>query len=192
MKATIEKKFMVHQTIEKTWELLTDPAKIVSCVPGAQLTETIDQNNYKGIVAMKFGPVAVKYNGQVTFEKRDDANHELTLNGKGMDDKGKGSADMLLTAKLFQQENQTEVKYSMEVSISGMLAQFGARLITDVSNQVADQFSNNFKKKAEGIESSAAGEDAGSLNAISMAGNILKSKLGGLFGGKKEDEELKS
>ncbi len=192
MKATIEKKFVVNQTIEKTWELLTDPAKIVSCVPGAQLTETIDQNNYKGIVAMKFGPVAVKYNGQVTFEKRDDANHELTLNGKGMDDKGKGSADMLLTAKLFQQEMQTEVKYSMEVSISGMLAQFGARLITDVSNQVADQFSNNFKNKAEGIESSAAGEDAGSLNAISMAGNILKSKLGGLFGGKKEEEEPKS
>jgi carbon monoxide dehydrogenase subunit G len=188
MKATIEKKFTVNQTIDKTWELLTDPSKIVSCVPGAELTETIDQNNYKGKVSMKFGPVAVKYNGQVTFEKRDVANHELILKGMGMDDKGKGSADMLLTAKLSANGNQTEVQYSMEVSISGMLAQFGSRLISDVSNSVADQFSNNFKNKAEGGEV-ASNESDNSLNALSMAGSILKNKVSGLFGGNKEEGE---
>jgi carbon monoxide dehydrogenase subunit G len=189
MKTTIEKKVFINQTIEKTWELLSDPPKIVSCVPGAQLTETIDQDNYKGIVSMKFGPVAVKYNGQVKFEKRDNVNHEMILNGKGLDDKGKGSADMILNAKLFPKDGQTEVQYSMEVNISGMLAQFGSRLITDVSNQVADQFSNNFKKKAEGEESAAGEEDGNSLNALSMAGSILKSKIGGLFGGGKKEGE---
>lgn len=191
MKATIEKKTLVNQTIDKTWALLNDPSKIVSCVPGAQLTETIDENNYKGIVSMKFGPVAVKYKGQVKFEKRDNENHELVLNGKGLDDKGKGSADMLLHAKLNEKDAQTEFQYSMEVNISGMLAQFGSRLISDVSNQVADQFSRNFKNKAEGLEAGTP-EEAESLNALSMAGSILKSKFGGLFGGKKEEEETKS
>jgi hypothetical protein len=191
MKATIEKKFTVNQTIDKTWELLTDPTKIVSCVPGAELTEKVDENNYKGKVSMKFGPVSVKYNGQVTFEKSDAANHELVLNGKGMDDKGKGSADMLLTAKLTANGNQTEVQYSMEVSISGMLAQFGSRLISDVSNSVADQFSNNFKNKAEGGEV-VSNENDNSLNALSMAGSILKNKVSGLFGGNKEEGESKS
>ena len=89
MKATIEKKILVNQTIDKTWELLNDPSKIMSCVPGAQLTETIDENNYKGIVSMKFGPVAVKYNGQVKFEKRDNENHELVLNARGSMTKAK-------------------------------------------------------------------------------------------------------
>ena len=190
MKATIEKKIVVNQTIEKTWELLTDPTKVVSCVPGAQLTEVIDQDNYKGTVSMKFGPVSVKYNGQVTFVKRDAANHDMILQGKGMDDKGKGSADMLLTVKLLPKDGQTEVQYSMEVSISGMLAQFGSRLISDVSSSVADQFSNNFKKLAEGGESTATDQEANSLNALSMAGSILKNKVSGLFGGgKKEGEE---
>jgi len=190
MKATIEKKIVVNQTIEKTWALLTDPTKVVSCVPGAQLTEVIDQDNYKGTVSMKFGPVSVKYNGQVTFVKRDTANHEMILQGKGMDDKGKGSADMLLTVKLIPKEGQTEVQYSMEVSISGTLAQFGSRLISDVSNSVADQFSNSFKKLAEGGESTGADQESNSLNALSMAGSILKNKVSGLFGGgKKEGEE---
>lgn len=192
MKATISKKFVVNQQIDKTWEMLTDPSKVVSCVPGAQLTETIDQDNYKGIVSMKFGPVAVKYNGQVTFVKRDAANHELVLSGKGTDDRGKGSADMLLTAQLIPSGDQTEVSYSMEVTINGMLAQFGARLITDVSGQVADQFSGNFKNKAEGIDAATEAAD-NSLNALNMAGSILKNKIGGLFGGgKKEEEEPKS
>ena len=190
MKATIEKKLVVNQTLEKTWELLTDPTKVVSCVPGAQLTAVIDQDNYKGTVSMKFGPVAVKYNGQVTFVKRDAANYDMILQGKGMDDKGKGSADMLLTVKLIPKESQTEVQYSMEVNISGMLAQFGSRLISDVSNSVADQFSNNFKKLAEGSEFAGADQEANSLNALSMAGSILKNKVSGLFGGgKKEGEE---
>jgi uncharacterized protein len=188
MKSTVEKKILVNQTIDKTWALLNDPSQIVSCVPGAQLTETIDENNYKGIVSMKFGPVAVKYNGQVKFEKRDNENHELVLNGKGLDDKGKGSADMLLNAKLNEKDAQTEFQYRMEVNISGMLAQFGSRLITDVSNQVAEQFSKNFKSKAEGLEAGTTGE-AESLNAISMAGSILKSKIGGLFGKKEEEAE---
>lgn len=192
MKATIEKKIMVNQTLEKTWMLLNEPEKIVSCVPGAQLTEKIDQDNYKGVVSMKFGPVAVKYNGRVKFEKRDSLQHELVLDGQGLDDKGKGSADMKLYVKLNAVGDQTEMEYNMEVNVSGMLAQFGSRLIADVSGQVADQFSRNFKNKAEGPESATdVKQEPESMNALSMAGSILKSKISGFFGDKKEKEEAK-
>ena len=61
-----------------------------------------------------------------------------------------------------------------------MLAQFGSRLITDVSDQITDQFINNFKSKLGGEEI----ED-NTISAGAIAGKVLKDKIGGLFGGSK-------
>jgi len=62
----------------------------------------------------------------------------------------------------------------MEINVSGMLAQFGSRLINDVSNQVFDQFVNNFKTQLAG------GEIDSTLSAGSLVGGVIK----GIFGKK--------
>jgi uncharacterized protein len=168
MKANIEKTFHVEEPIEKVWDYLSDPAKIVTCVPGASLTEQIDDDNFKGEVTLKFGPVKASYNGQITFQERDETARHMQLLGKGLDSKGKGSADMLMNGRLVEKDGGTEVTCSMEVTITGMLAQFGARLITDVSNSVFDQFVGNFKAKLAG------GEVDNTLKAGSMMGTMVK------------------
>ncbi len=178
MVTTLEKTFHVNEPIDKVWDYLSDPSKIVTCVPGAALTEKVDDSNYKGEVTMKFGPIKAKYNGLMTFEEMDKANHKMVLKGKGVDDKGTGSADMLLNGTLVEKDGGTEVSYSMEISIMGKLAQFGSRLITDVSNQVFNTFVDNFKAKLAGEEVD------NTMNAGSMMGTVVKSKLGGLFGKK--------
>ena len=147
MTTTIQKKFEVNEPIEKVWAYLTDPEKIVVCVPGASLTEKIDDRNYKGGVTLKFGPVKASYAGEITFEEVDEAGKKMTLKGKGLDSKGKGSADMLMKSFLVEKDGGTEVDCSMQISIVGKLAQFGARLINDVSEQLFNQFVNNFKAK---------------------------------------------
>lgn len=147
MQTTISKKFKVDEPIERVWEYLIDPNKIVTCVPGASLTEQIDERNYKGGVSLKFGPVKAKYSGQITFEEVDEVNRKMTLKGKGLDSKGKGSADMLMNSTLLAIDGGTEVDCSMQITIVGKLAQFGARLINDVSDQLFNQFVNNFKNK---------------------------------------------
>ena len=43
-----------------------------------------------------------------------------------MDSKGKGSADMLMNGVLAGKDSQTDVTCTMEVTITGMLAQFGS------------------------------------------------------------------
>ena len=187
MKATIERTFHVDQTIDKVWAFLSNPNEVVTCVPGARLTDAIDESQYPGVVSMKFGPVAAKYNGEITIEKLDPANYEMVLNGKGLDSKGKGSADMLMNGKLTEKDGGTEVQYSMEVIITGMLAQFGSRLITDVSNQVVNQFIDSFKRQLTQGAGAAPGAEDNSLNAASLMGSMIKSKMSGLFGGKKEE-----
>ena len=170
MKTTIEKNFQVEQPIGKVWEYLSDPAKIVTCVPGASLTDTIDEDNYKGEVSLKFGPVKAKYNGQITFQERDKDNYKMQLLGKGLDSKGKGSADMLMNGVLVENDGKTDVTCTMEVTITGMLAQFGSRLINDVSGSVFDQFVNNFRAKLAGEE----------VDNTLSAGSMIK----GIFGKK--------
>lgn len=147
MTTTINKKFELDEPIEKVWIYLADPTKIVTCVPGASLTEKIDDRNFKGQVAMKLGPVKVKFNGEVEIVELDKANWKMNLKGKGLDAKGKGSADMKMNGLLSPTDNGTAVDFTMTLSIVGKLAQFGSRLINDVTDQVLNQFVNNFKAK---------------------------------------------
>jgi carbon monoxide dehydrogenase subunit G len=175
MNTTITKSFHAEHSIQSVWANLTNPEKVVVCVPGASLTEKVDENNFKGEVNLKFGPVKASYGGLITFVERDPAAHKMTLKGTGTDSKGKGGAEMVMTGTLTEKDGGTDVDVSMEVAITGMLAQFGSRLINDVSNQVFDQFISNFKAQLSGQEIDS------SLHAGSMAGSLIK----GIFGGKK-------
>lgn len=177
MKTTIEKEFDVLEPISKVWEYLSDPTKIVECVPGASLTEKIDDKNFKGQVISSFGPVKASYNGEIQITEMDATNHKMALVGKGLDSKGKGSADMVMNGSLIEKGGGTSVKFIMEISISGMLAQFGSRLIKDVSDQLLNQFVNNFKAKLSGQQVD------NTMSGGSMVGTVLKSTLGGIFGG---------
>jgi carbon monoxide dehydrogenase subunit G len=177
MNTSITKSFLVAQPIDAVWTNLTDPEKVVVCVPGAKLTEKIDENNYKGEVDLKFGPVKASYGGLITFVERDKATRKMELKGAGTDNKGKGGADMVMKGTLTEKDGGTNVDVTMDISITGMLAQFGSRMIQDVSNQVFDQFVSNFKAQLEG------GEIDTKLKTASLVGTAIKS----LFGGKKSD-----
>ena len=174
MTTTINKSFHVDYPIDEVWNNLTDPNKVVVCVPGASLTGQVDDNNYKGEVELKFGPVKAKYDGVITFLERNAAAKKMVLQGKGVDSRGKGNAEMTMNGQLTTKDGGTDLNVSMEVSISGMLAQLGSRLINDVSNQVFDQFINNFKTKLSG------GEVDNTLSAGSLVGGVIK----GIFGKK--------
>jgi carbon monoxide dehydrogenase subunit G len=174
MNANISKTFQVAHPIDIVWANITNPEKIVVCVPGASLTEMIDENNFKGEVELKFGPVKAKYGGSISFLERDVQQHSMKMKGAGTDVKGKGGADMLLDAVLKEIEGATEVSVTMDVTVQGMLAQFGSRLVTDATSHVFDQFVSNFKNQLDGKEVK------GALSAGAMMGSMIK----GMFGGK--------
>jgi len=65
MEVTAEKNFQLNADINAIWKALTNPEIIVVCIPGAQLTETIDEDHFKGKVSVKIGPVIAKFRGEV-------------------------------------------------------------------------------------------------------------------------------
>ncbi len=173
MNAKINKTIKVNQPIDTVWQLLIDPEKIVGCVPGASLTSKESENEYKGQVEFKMGPVKAKYDGLVTFLSRDADAKKMSLKGLGLESKGKGNAEMIMDAKLCPVDTSTEINLTMDINVSGMMAQFGSRLIHDVSSQLLDQFGKNLEAKLIG------GEVDKDVHAGSILGSVVKGLLGG-------------
>ena len=82
-------------------------------------------------------------------------------------------------------DGETEVAISMEVSVIGRLAQFGSRLMEDVSNRMFDQFVTCFQRKLEadiaptsasGPAESAAGPAAGPTSAASTDDSSIETE----------------
>jgi len=160
MNTLITKDFEIAQPIDVVWKSLANPEEIVGCVPGASITEKIDDKNYKGQVVTKFGPIKAAYAGDIEIIELDEANHKMVLKGRGLDSKGKGSADMVMNGILKEEGGKTQVNFSMDITIIGKLAQFGSRLINDVSDQLLNQFVKNFAAQLEAQAPAASVETA--------------------------------
>ena len=145
MEVKAEKNLKFNQDPDMIWKCMIDPSFMVKSVPGAELTEQLDERNFKGKIGIKIGPVTAKFNGEAEFTKLEEADYELTMEGKGLDTSGKGGANMTMNIKLSTlEEGGTEMQSSMSLSITGRLAQFGARMIVAVNNKMFDQWATSF------------------------------------------------
>ena len=178
MAIRIEKTFQVQQPVGVVWSFLSDPRKVVTCVPGARITEQVDQNNYKGSISVKVGPSVTDYNGEVQIVRSDPENYEIEILGKGLDVRGRGSAAMKMSGKLRAlDEGRTEVTSVSELTVVGVLAQMGARVITEVSNVIFGEFTKNLEKRlaAPAVSPDSATDAAPkALNAGSLAWEAAK------------------
>ena len=192
MEVTSNKTFQASTDIDYVWSVLNEPEQVVVCVPGAQLTETIDEDHFKGKVTLKIGPVTAKFNGKIEFTQRDSSKYEMAMEGTGADIRGKGGATMNMSLSLKALETGTEVTCIMSVSITGRIAQFGARMIEAVNNKLFDQFIQNFSNllARENVETDAEfiAAEAEPVKAASLVGSVILSELKKKFG-KKVDLE---
>ncbi len=141
MSLKIEKTFTLEAPLETVWAFLTDPYRVVGCLPGAEVTEKIDERTYAAAITVKLGPVSATYKGRVQFERLDVTAGEAELVGRGQDVKGKGGAEMRMVSRLRSLgPARTEVTVSSEVTITGRLAQFGRGMIEEVADQMFAQF----------------------------------------------------
>ena len=158
MQVTLEDSFTVEAPRAVVWGLFSDPYNIVPCVRGARITQQTGERSYQGTVTMKVGPVAPSFKGNITITTLDETTGTLVLEGKGQGAKGAGSASMQLEGQLTDAGvNSTIVACKLTLSIGGKLAQFGSRLIGEVSKRVLAQFVTCFSTRVEGaMESQSA------------------------------------
>jgi uncharacterized protein len=138
----IENSFDVPAPIDRVWAYLQDIEKVVPCMPGAELTETIDESNWKGKVTIKLGPVSLAFAGKVTLDELDEAGHRAVLKASGMEQRGKGAASATITSTLEESQEGTRVQIVQDLKVSGQAAQFSRGMMQDVSNKLTREFAD--------------------------------------------------
>ena len=152
MEVKLDKRYPVAATLEQAWAVLSDIHATAACMPGAQITEQLDDTHYKGTVKSKVGPAVMSFNGDIELQGIDAAAKQLKMLGKGSD-KGGSSASMQLTAHLEPDEAGTGCVLAgvATIIVSGKLAQFGSRLLVPVSDAMLSQFADNFRTAAAAV-----------------------------------------
>jgi carbon monoxide dehydrogenase subunit G len=183
MQVKITKTFQIQEPVARVWEFLKDPRKVAACVPGSQITEALDDRRYAGTITVKVGPVVSDYKGELSIERLDAPNYEIELLGKGRDVKGKGSASMRMVGKLRPlPDGGTEVTGTSEISIVGVLAQFGSRMVEEVSSQMFSEFTGALQKNLQTAGDPATAETpAPSLSILPLLATAIKRILQKFF-----------
>ena len=153
--------FEVPVPVDEAWSILMDIERIAPCVPGAELTEVVDENTYKGKISVKLGPVALTFNGQTTFEEKDEASHSAKLKAQGTDAKGRGGAHANVDFGMEPSDNGTKVNIHTNLQLSGAVAQYGrgVGMISDLAQQIIAQFAANLEKNVIAPQAAAAPAD---------------------------------
>ena len=158
---------------DEAFEVLLDIKRIASCIPGAQLTEVVDERTYKGKVAVRIGPVALSLVGQARLEEVDHAARRVRVKAQGSDPKGRGSTDTVMHFQLEPAGAGTRVLIRSDVKLAGAIAQYGrgAGMIQSVASQLTAQFGDALKAQIEQSRSRPAeGTDALPASAKPISG----------------------
>jgi len=139
----IEDSFTVKTPIDLLWAFMQDVERIAPCMPGAELTEVVDEKTWKGKVHVKFGPVQMAFSGTVVMEEKDDVAHRVTLAAKGTEQRGKGAANAKVESWLDPAgEDGTAVHIRSDITITGAAAQLSRGLLPEVSKLLTKQFAD--------------------------------------------------
>jgi len=150
--------FEVPLPPDQAWPVLMDVQGIAPCMPGAQLTEVLDDRTYKGNIGVRLGPVALTFAGTVKFEEIDNANRTARVRAQGNDAKGRGSAQAVATFRLEPSGGGSKVLVHTDLTLSGAVAQYGrgVGMIQATAAALMNQFAGNLKKQLAASPPAAA------------------------------------
>jgi len=148
----IENSFAVGASPDTVFAFLLDVNRIVGCVPGAELSEVVDPDTFRGKVRIKVGPVTVAYNGTAHITSRDAAARQATLQAEGRETTGSGSARATTTMSVAPNGTGSAVHFVTDFTVVGRVAQFGRGIMEEVSRKLVGQMGECIRLKLEAGE----------------------------------------
>jgi carbon monoxide dehydrogenase subunit G len=165
--------FEVAQPVEKVWKFFEDIPQVATCLPGAELTDDLGGEKYKGRVAIRMGPVRLRFGGTAEIAERDEAAKRVVVNASGAEEKGRGQANMVITATLARSGRGTKVNVAQDLQLSGAAAQYGRGMISDVSSVLMRDFATTMQDRIERIERGESAQQIAAAGTSSASGLAL-------------------
>jgi uncharacterized protein len=143
----IENSFEVAAPPEAAWALLMDVPRVIPCMPGAELTETVDDDHWKATVAVKLGPISLSFLSDIAREETDEQARRAVLSANAREAKGRGAARATIESTLVPQERSTRVDIVTELTLTGPVAQYGRGMVQSVAGQLTAQFASCLQRQ---------------------------------------------
>ena len=143
--------YRIEAPRDKVWEALNDPEILKQAIPGCDSINKQSDTEMSAKVTVKVGPVKASFTGQVTLSDLDPPNsYRISGEGKGG---AAGFAKGGANVSLEPDGDATILRYEVNATVGGKLAQLGARLIDGTAKKMANEF---FTKFAEVVEAGSA------------------------------------
>jgi hypothetical protein len=123
------------------WESLNDANILKQCIPGCESFNKESNTVFTATATNQIGPMNAPFSGTITLSNIQE-NKSYTISGKGQSSIGfaDGSADV----KLVEDNGIITLNYEVNVNVGGKIAQLGSRLISGVTQKMADYFFGRF------------------------------------------------
>jgi carbon monoxide dehydrogenase subunit G len=141
----IESSFEVPVPPERAWDLLMDVPRVIPCMPGATLTETIDDSTWKATMKVKLGPISLAFDTDVSREEADESSRRARLSARARESRGRGAASATIESSLAALDGGTRVDVATDLQLTGAIAQYGRGIVEDVSQQMVKSFADCLK-----------------------------------------------
>ncbi len=146
----IEERFEVKAPVERVWNYLIDPKRVVQCLPGAELLELQDDQTFLGAIKVKVGPLSMSYKGQAKFTDINEETHQVRMVGDAREVGGSGSTKVSMLSTVSPLDGGgCEVLVNADIDLVGKIVQFGRGMIEEVSRQMFRQFSTCVRQQLE-------------------------------------------
>ena len=180
----IENDIEVAAPVDQVWKYMLDVPRMAPCIPGAEITEELGDDKYKGRVTTKMGPVSLRFAGEAEIVEKDESAKRIVMKASGSEEKGKGQASMTMTSQLQGSGGGTRLQVSQDLDLSGAAAQYGRGMIQDVTSTLMKSFaeclSEDVGRAARGQER-AGGATAAPMRGFSIARQAAMTALTRFF-----------
>lgn len=129
--------YTINATQTQVWTALNDIEVLARVVPGCESLAEVGENQFEGTIKIGIAGIKGVYSGKIRLEDvNPPQSYKLVAAGKGSN----GVVDGVGFVELEPLEGgKTNLKYSGEAQIGGMLASVGQRLIDGASKQLIGQ-----------------------------------------------------
>jgi uncharacterized protein len=169
----VQDRVTLEMDADRAWQLVTDPAVVVACVPGAEIESTEADGTINGALTLSLGPTETRFQGTIAPTFDHDA-RSGELKGQGSDGRGRTRAAITTTFELQPVDaGHTDLVLDSSIAVSGALAGFAATGGQAVARRLLQDFAENL--------AGLAGSPDGAKGAAGETPTSAPSRLG-LFG----------
>ena len=170
----ISEQTLIPAPLGVVWPLLSDPAEVAACIPGAQLAPSTGDGLWRGSIKVKFGPTVAAFRGEAKLDYDHDA-HRCSIEGRGIDQRGASRALANGEVLAAAEGDATRLTVNGSFTVTGPLETFANAGGVHVARALLAEFANNMANRAMAAAPAAAptasdnGADAPSMAAAPAA-----------------------